>query len=96
MVLEYDVFPAGRSLLHMGIHRKSGRKSGNLAAKSGRPKNLERLAGQLFQIFCKKSKSWKNLASLNLESGTTFFAKGKKNEKIELRQSPIYYFQKGK
>ena len=40
-------------------------------------KNLERLAGQLFQFFHKKSKSqpWKNLESLNLETGTNFFTK---------------------
>jgi hypothetical protein len=53
------LFPAGRvenSLLHMGIHRKSGRKSGNLAAKSGRPKNLEWLAGQPFRFFAKSQK----------------------------------------
>ena len=36
-----------------------------------------------------KKSALKNLSSLNLESGTTFFAKkGKKHEKIELRQSP--------
>jgi hypothetical protein len=56
---------------------------------SGRPKNLEWLAGHLFQILCKKSKSrpCKNLASLNLESGTTFFAKkGEKHEKINKKR----------
>jgi hypothetical protein len=51
---------------------------------SGRPKNLEWLAGQPFQIFCKNSKSRpKNLVSLNLESGTICFAKkGKKTRKL--------------
>ena len=35
----------------------------------------------------------KNLEWLNLESGTTFFAKkGKKSEKIELRQSHYVVF----
>ncbi len=45
------------SLLYTGIHRKCGKKSGNLDPKSGRPKNLERLAGQPIKIFHKKSKS---------------------------------------
>jgi len=40
----------------MGIHRKSGKKSGNLDPKSGRQKNLERLAGYPFQIFTKSQK----------------------------------------
>jgi len=48
------------------------------------------LAGQPFQILYKKSKSrpCKNLASLNLESGTTLFAKKGKKGENELRQSP--------
>ncbi len=53
--------------------------------------DLEQLAGQPFQILDKKSKSrpCKTLASLNLESGTTFFTKkGIKREKNKSRQSP--------
>jgi len=53
--------------------------------------NLDRLAGQPIQICYKMTKSqpWKNLDSLNLELWNDFFAKkGKKHEKIELRQAP--------
>jgi hypothetical protein len=53
--------------------------------------DLEQLAGQPFQILDEKSKSrpCKTLASLNLESGTTFFTKKEiKREKNKLRQSP--------
>ncbi len=40
-----------------------------------------------------KSWPWKNLASLNLELWNDFFAKkGKKHEKIELRQAPIMWY----
>ena len=63
----------------MGINRKSGR---NMKKKSGEAPDLEQLAQPSRFWMKSKKKALCYLASLNLESGTTYFAKkGLKSER---------------
>jgi len=75
----------------MGIHKKSGQ---NMKKNLEKEPDLERLASQPFQILDEKSKSrpCKNLASLNLESGTRPFLL-KKVKKGEKRIMAVTHYQ---